>query len=87
LLDVASRLPDLLKRRYLDFLAQMKLDLNRSGFESLRKFNVHELSVMSSDYAQTFFKTEEKGKVCDSGLGRGSVRVRQVIVKSNGEGV
>ena len=33
LLDVARRLPGVLKRRYLDYLAQMKLNLNRPGFD------------------------------------------------------
>ena len=60
LLDVASRLPAVLKRRYLDYLARMKLSLNCPGFDSLRNLIVHELSVMTSDYAQTFFKHDEK---------------------------
>ena len=84
LLDVASRLPGVLKRRYLDYLAQMKLNLNRAGFDCLRKFIVHELSVMTSDYAQTFFKHDEKntGKYSNNDGKRSFVRVRQVAVNS-----
>ena len=62
LLDVANRLPGVLKRRYLDYLSQRGLSLNKPGFESLRRFVVHELGVMTSDYAQTFFKSEDKEK-------------------------
>ena len=84
LLDVASRLPGVLKRRYLDYLARMKLSLNRPGFDSLRNFIVHELSVMTSDYAQTFFKHDEKdtSKSSENGRRRGFARVRQVAVTS-----
>ena len=82
LLDVANRLPGTLKRRYLDYLVRWNLDLNRPGFDSLRDFISHELSVMSSDYAQTFFRSEDKDKPRDSGYGRASVHVRQVAVKS-----
>ena len=35
LLDTASRLPTLLKRRYLDFLDRKGLNLSRPGFDSL----------------------------------------------------
>ena len=45
LLNAASRFPSLLKRRYLDYLAKMGLDLNHLGFDSLREFIAHELSV------------------------------------------
>ena len=58
------------KRRYLDYLKKSGLDLNRSGFESLRKFIVDEL--MTSDYAQTFL----------SEVGRGSDCLREVAVKA-----
>ena len=47
LVDVANRLPGVLKRRYLDYLKKSGLDLNRPGFESLRKFVVEELSTMT----------------------------------------
>ena len=67
LLDVANRLPGVLKRRYLDCLEQRRLNLNRPGFESLRKFVVRKLNVMTSDYAQTFFKADEKEKSRDLG--------------------
>ena len=85
LLDVANRLPGVLKRRYLDYFARLGVNLNRPGFDSLRKFIVHELNVMSSDYAQTFFKSDDKEKLRDSSYGRGPVRVRQTIMKSNEE--
>ena len=49
LLEVANRLPSVLKRRYLDYLKISGLDLNSSEFESLRKFVVEELSIMTSD--------------------------------------
>ena len=79
LLDVANQLPGTLKTRYL---ACWNLDLNHSGFDSQQKFISHELSVMSSDYAQTFFRSGEKDKPRDSDYGRASVRVRQVAMKS-----
>ena len=86
LLDVAlaSRLSGVLKRRYLDYLAQMKLNLNRPGFDSLRKFIAHELSVMTSDNVQAFFKHGEKdtGKSSDNGGKRDFVRVRQAAENS-----
>ena len=82
LLDVANQLPGTLKRRYLDYLARCNLDLNRPGFDSLREFISQELSVMSSDYAQTFFRSGEKNKTSNSGYGRAAERVRQVAVKS-----
>ena len=82
LMDVANRLPGVLKRRYLDFLSRKGLNLNRPGFDSLRQFVVHELNVMRSEYAQTFFK-DEKDKPRDSGGAKGSIRTRQVTVKSN----
>ena len=47
LMDVANRLPGVLKRRYLDYLSQHGLDLNCPGFDSLRKFVAHELHLMS----------------------------------------
>ena len=40
----------------------MALDLNHPGFDSLREFITHELSVVTSHYAQTFFKNDEKDK-------------------------
>ena len=82
LMDVANRLPSVLKRRYLDYLKKFGPDLSSPGFESLRKFVVEELSIMTSDYAQTFFKSDYKEKSRECGVGRGSVRVQQVAVKS-----
>ena len=40
LMDVANRLPGVLKRPYLDYLKKSGLDLNSPGFESLRQFVV-----------------------------------------------
>ena len=85
LMDVANRLPGVLKRRYLDHLSHKRLDLNRPGFDSLREFIAHELSVMTSDYAQSFFKLDQTEKSRDHGAvtGRGSaVRVRSAVVIS-----
>ena len=48
LLDTANRLPANLKRRYLDFMDKRCMNLNQpnfEGFESLRKFVVHELHL------------------------------------------
>ena len=59
-MDVANRLPGVLKRRYLDYLKKSGLHSNCPGFESLRKFLVEELSPMTSDYAQIFFKSDNK---------------------------
>ena len=81
-LDVANRLPGVLKRCYLDYLSQRGLSLNNPGFESLRRFVVHELGVMTSDYAQTFFKSEDKEKTRETSEGRNLVRVRQVAFES-----
>ena len=63
LLDTANRLPANLKRRYLDELDKSLLGLNQpsfEGFELLRKFVTHEIKLMTSDYSQALFKTEEK---------------------------
>ena len=57
LMNVANRLPCVLKRRYLDYLKISGLDLNRPGYEFLRNFVIEELSTMTSDYAQTFFNS------------------------------
>ena len=60
LLDIASRLPTLLKWRYLDFLKRKGLNLSRPGFDSLRDFVVHEIRMMTLDYAQAFFRSDNK---------------------------
>ena len=60
----------------------MRFDLNHPGFGSLREFITHELSVMTSNYAQTFFKNDEKDKRRDFKSVRDSFRVRQLAVKS-----
>jgi len=80
LLDVANRLPGGLKRRYLGYVDHAGLNMNRPGFDSLRKIVVHELNVMTSDYAQIFFKQDDKEKSRDNGKERGSIRVRQVAL-------
>ena len=59
-LDTASRLPRVLKQRYLDYLNKKELDLNRPGFESLRDFVGNEIKTKASDCAQAFFKSESK---------------------------
>ena len=59
-MDMANRLPDVLKRRYRDYLEKMDLDVNRPGFKSLRKFFVKELNIMTSHYAQTFLNRMTK---------------------------
>ena len=87
-LDTANRFPNFLKRRFLDYLTKIGSDLNRLGFDSLRSFVAHELSVSTSDYAQTFFGSDEKGKSRDAGSdGRknNQVRVRQVVLSEEGQ--
>ena len=83
LLDTANRLPNFLKRRYLDYLTKIGADLNRPGFDALREFVKHELSVSTSDYAQTFFGSDDKEKSRDTASGgrrNNQVRVRQVFL-------
>ena len=81
LLDTASRLPTLLKRRYLDFLDRKGLNLSRPGFDSLREFVVHEIRMMTSDYAQAFFRSDNKeGQASSRSKG---YRVRQVTVSAD----
>ena len=81
LLDVANRLPGVLKRQYLDYLNNLGLDLNKPWFDSLRNFVGHELKIMTSEYAQTFFKQNEKsGKF---GNNRNTVHICQSVVQSN----
>ena len=69
------------RRCSIDYLTRLNLDLNHPGFDSLREFVSHELSVMPSDYAQMFFGSGEKDKPRDCGYGRASVRVRHVAMK------
>ena len=86
-LDTADRLPNFLKRRYLDYRTKTGFDLNRSGFDAWRGFVAHKLSVFTSDYAQTFFGSADKSKSRDAGLGgrkNNQVRVRQVILSEEG---
>ena len=79
LLDTAGRLPNLLKRRYLDFLDKKHLDMSHPGFESLRDFVVHEINMMTSECAQAFFKDEKEG-TREQSSGARDYRVRQVAV-------
>ena len=72
-----------LKRRYLNCLEQRGLNVDCPEFESLRKFVLRELNVMTSDYAQTFFKVDEKEKSRGRGETRGSVCVRLIAVKTD----
>ena len=44
-IDTASRLPNLLKRRYLDYLDKKGLNMSRPGFDSLRDFVAHEIDM------------------------------------------
>ena len=48
LLDTAGHLRIILKCRHLDYLDQLGLDMSQPGFESLRKFIVHEIAMMAS---------------------------------------
>ena len=72
LMDAACRLPSTLKHRYLDCVDKSRFDLNHPKFESLRNFVVHEVSVMTSDFAQVFFKNDEKDKSRESSSARNS---------------
>ena len=80
LFDTASRLPNLLKRRYLDYLDKRNLNMSEPGFESLREFVVHEIKMMTSECAQAFFKQDEKDGSCETLTGSKDYRVRQVAV-------
>ena len=52
-MDEANCFPGMLKGRYFDYLKKSSLGLSRLGFESLRKFDVEELSIMTLDFVQT----------------------------------
>ena len=75
LIDTVSLLPNLLKRRNLDYLDKKGLNMSRPGFDSLRDFVAHEIDMMTSEYAQTFFKSDNKEQVQSSGSK--TYRVRQ----------
>ena len=60
----------------------MQLNLSQPGFESLRKFIVHEIDMATSDYAQAFFKHEEKEGSREPSTGTRDFRVRQVAVET-----
>ena len=57
--------------------------MNQPEFESLRECIVHELNIITSDYAQSFFKSDDKDGASGSGNELMALRVRQVAV--NGE--
>ena len=59
-LDTASRLLNTLERRYLDNLDKLHLDMNKLGFHSLRNVVVHEIKIMTFNYAYAFFKRDGK---------------------------
>ena len=80
LFDIASRLPNVLKRRYLDFLDKKGLNLSRPGFESSREFIAYEIKMMTSDCAQAFFGCD--GKDGQSTSRSKNYRVRQITVNS-----
>ena len=48
---------------------------NFEGFESLHKFVVHGLHLMTSDYAQALFNSDDKERTREPRNGRGTVRV------------
>ena len=83
MLDTANRL---LKRRYLDYLDEKSINLNQPGCESLREFVVHELNLMTSDYAQSFLKSDDKDRASGSCNGHRALHVRQVTVKGERPG-
>ena len=56
--------------------------LNQPSFESLRKFVVHEINVTTSDYAQAFFKSEDKEKSREPQGRRSEFCVPQVALNS-----
>ena len=80
LIDTANRLPNTLKRRYIDYLHRNGMSLNQPSFESLREFVEQEIKMSTSDYAQAFFKSEDKNKTREGVAGRGEFRVGQVAV-------
>ena len=53
-------MPNILKRRYLDYLDKLHVDMSQPGFDSLRDFVVPEIKIMTSHCAQTFFKQDDK---------------------------
>ena len=85
LLDTANRLPVLLKQRYIDYLDKKGLNSSHPGFDSLRDFVVHEIKLMTSDYAQAFFKTDSKDKEGQSSSRSKGYRVHQVTVGSGND--
>ena len=84
LIDTANRLPSLLKRRYLDYLNKPNLNLNSRGFDSLPDFVVHELTTVTSDYAQGFLISDKKDGLRDTTGGAENVMVRQVVYGGGG---
>ena len=85
LLDTANRLPANLTRHNLDYIDKPSLNLNQpslEGFEFLRNFIVHEIKIMTSDYAQALFKVDEKDILRESYGKSNTVRVRHAAITS-----
>ena len=59
--------------------------MSRSGFDSLQVFVVHEIKLMTSDYAQAFFKTDSKDKKAQSSSSSNGYQVYQVTVGSEND--
>jgi len=73
-MDTTNSLPNVLKRHYFDYLNKMNLNLNQPSFESLRKFIVCKINTITSDYAQAFFKSDEKDNSRESSGGSKGLR-------------
>ena len=85
LLDTASRLPNILKRWCLDYLDKRHLNLSEPGFDSLREFVIHEISMMTAEYAQAFFKQDEKDGFPEASARSKDYRIRQVVFETENE--
>ena len=59
--------------------------MSRSWFDSLLDFVVHEIKLMTSDYAQAFFKTDSKDKEEQCSSRSKGYRVHQVTVGSEND--
>ena len=80
LLDTANRLPVLPKQRYIYYLDKKGLNLSCPGFSSLRDFVIHEIKLMTSDYAHALFKSNKKDKEAQYSSRPKGYRVHQVTV-------
>ena len=52
--------------------------MSRPGFDSLRNFVAHEIDMITSEYAQAFFKSDDREQAQSSGSK--TYRVRQTTV-------